>query len=453
MSPDVVIAGGGLAGIAAGVRAAEGGARVVLLETRARLGGRATSHVDQASGEPIDNCQHVAMGCCTNYVDLLARLGAADALDWTAEQHWIEAGGRVSRVAPGGLPPPGHFLSSFFGLRFLSTREKVAVARGALALGRLPESRWLGRTFGDVLRDLRQPRGTIRRFWEPIIVSACNLSVDRVAACLAVKVVREGFLAGPASARVGVPNRPLVDLYDRVAELLAASGGAVRTGAGVERLAPGRAVLRSGEEIACDRVICALPFERALDAVRTDDGGADPRLQGLAGMTHSPIVGVHLGFDRDVLPWPHAVLVERETDWLFSVHGNASRLHAVKSAAESWLGLAEAEILRRVETDVRACLPDATDARVVWGRAIKEKRATFAGTPGFEAARPHAEGAVVLAGDYVATGWPATMEGATRSGYGAAAIALGREPGDMLVADLGPEGLSRWMVRPMPEGR
>lgn len=423
--PEVIIAGAGLAGIACAVRLAERGVSVLLLETRKRLGGRAASFLDRRSGLEIDNCQHVALGCCTAYRDLLNRIGAGGALRWTSEQWWVEPGGRVSTLKPSGLPAPLHAGPSFAAARFLSFQEKASVARALAAIRFADRTRWRGRTFGEFLRAHKQPDRAIARFWEPVIVSACNLSVHRVAAEPALKVFQDGLLRSPEAGFVGVPRVPLTRLYEEVPRLLEGAGGEVRFGASVRAIDTRTVTLADGEMIEADRLVCALPVER-LCALSRGSCAGDPRVRALRDAEFSPILGVHLVFDRPVLATPHAVLLDTGTQWIFRKDDAGKVLHAVVSAADDWVPLTEQEIVRRVVEDIRLCYPGAKPARVVAARAVKEKRATFAATPAFERVRPEVAGGsgLVLAGDYVRTGWPATMEGATRAGEMAARAVL-----------------------------
>lgn len=436
----VIIAGGGIAGIAAALRLAEAGVAVTLLETRKKLGGRATSFVDVRSGAILDNCQHVVLGCCTNYLDLLARLGESDKITWTDAQWWIEPGGRTSVIRPGPLPAPGHFSFSMLSVRFLSWPEVSSLARAMLAVLRVDRTRWRDRTFAQFLAQQGQSERVIRRFWTPVIVSACNLEPHKVAASSALHVFQEGFLAHRDAASIGVSTVPLVQLYDRAEEVIRAAGGKIELGCSVERVETGAVITGGGgggERLTADRVICALPVERAIDALPE----SDPRLPLMRRFTHSPILGVHLVFDRPVLTTPHAVLVDCAVQWLFRKDEAGRSLHAVISGADEWMPLTEAQIGERVLADIRRCIPPARGATLLSVRAVKERRATFAPTPEVEASRPPAlapgpEDHVILAGDYTATGWPATMEGATRSGYAAAAAALGRPARELVVPDI-----------------
>jgi zeta-carotene desaturase len=344
-------------------------------------------------------------------------------------------------LKPGLLPAPAHFAEAFTLARFLSLSEKISIARGMLALrSAKPFQRLLepGRTFSHVLRDLRQPEGAVRKFWLPVIVSACNLHPDRADANLAAKVFREGFLRSARDTHIAVSSVPLVRLYDAAFDLLQSRGGTIMLGASVERLTPTSLTLSRAEgdtTLSADTVVCALPCERVPGVV--DPAFHDERFAAIARTEFSPILGVHLFFDRPVLTTPHAVLVDRPTQWLFRKDAAGARLHAVISAADDWMPLTEDQIASRVLEDLHACIPASRGAKLVSVRAVKEKRATFAATPEFQASRPstvRADGTgIVLAGDYVApTGdpdqipWPATMEGATRAGQAAARETLRR---------------------------
>lgn len=444
-----MVVGGGIAGMACAIRLAERGVVVTLLETRKKLGGRATSFQDVRSGRWLDNCQHVVLGCCTNYLDLLGRLGVREKIVWHREQYWIEEGGRTSVIRPGVLPAPGHFTGSFLGAAFLTLGEKLQIARACSAIMRVDRSGFEDSTLATFLRDHGQSERTIRRFWSPVVVSACNLDVDRVSAASALHVFQEGFLAAKSAADIGVPGVPLLDLYERAEAAIVRGCGRVVLGAGVRSIDEAGATTTEGERFTADAVVCAVPVERVNRVVDEAIRAGDLRFARLDEFTHSPILGVHLTFDRPVMPsFPHAVLVDRPTQWLFRKDDAGMYVHAVISAADEWVALDEEQIGQRVLADVRACLPamqGRDPPRLVSVRAVKEKLATFAPVPGVQRLRPKATGqsSIILAGDYTDTGWPATMEGATRSGYAAAAAVLGASEKDFLVSPLPVAPLAR----------
>jgi uncharacterized protein with NAD-binding domain and iron-sulfur cluster len=222
---------------------------------------------------------------------------------------------------------------------------------------------------------------------------------------------------------------PLVELYERAESIIAVAGGRDMLGQGVATIDERGATTTDGVRFDAERgrVICAVPVERVNRIIDADVRARDRRFDALDSFTHSPILGVHLRFSGPVMAYPHAVLVDRATQWLFRKDDEGRYLHAVISAADDWVGRSEDEVAQRVLADVRACFPAARGIELERVRAVKEKLATFAPGPGVDRMRPDATGpgsSLVLAGDYTRTGWPATMEGAARSGYAAAAALL-----------------------------
>ena len=431
--PTACVVGGGIAGVAAAVRLADAGWKVTLLESRKYLGGRATSHADPRTGEPLDNCQHVLLRCCTTMVDLLERLAVSGDVAWHDRLYFLDERGRrhVMRAAP--LPSPAHLAPSLLSCGFLSARAKLAVARAMVALMREPPPPD-DMTFAEWLCRHGQPQEAVSRFWSVVVVSALNETPDRASAAMAAKVFRDAFL-GPRNAyEVGVPRVPLVRLYQRVGEVLRRAGGEARVGTGVDSIdvEHGRVtgVQCADGMHAADAYVCALPPER-LDKVFAPAARAeDERLSAAGRLCFSPIVGIHLWFDRRVLDRPFAALVGSPLHWVFD-RGigpeGGQRLHGVTSAAREWADLPREEVVRRASAELHRYAPASAGARLVRAEVFKERRATFSPSPGAEALRPATTGAVrnlYLAGDYCRTGWPATMEGAARSGYLAADAAI-----------------------------
>ncbi|MBM3735688.1 MAG: FAD-dependent oxidoreductase [Acidobacteria bacterium] len=402
--PRVLVAGGGLAGLAAATALAQSGCDVELAEARPFLGGRASSYPHQ--DETIDNCQHVLLRCCVNLLDLYARLGVADKVRFYREFFFIEPGGRMSVMKAGVLPAPLHFTGSFARLRFLGLADKAAIARAMLAIRRGTAPRT---TMGEWLRGMRQTARAVSRFWGPVLVSAINEDLDRMAAEHGFQVFREGFLAGSGAHEMGVPAVPLSDLYAR------APGVRIHyrtTATGViEDSGRAAAVDCSGIPLAADAFVLAVPFERA--------GALVPGLR-FDGWEHSPITGVHLWFDRPVTSLPHAALLDRTIQWFFN-KSEGRYLQLVISASRSVLDTPRAEIIRMAVDELAEFLPVVRGVQVVKAHVVKEVRATFSAVPGL--VRPGCESRwpnVFLAGDWTNSGWPATMEGAVRSGYIAA---------------------------------
>lgn len=420
-SPDhVLVLGGGVAGIAASVRLAEHGTRVTLLESSRRLGGRASGFEDPVLGE-VDRGQHVTMGCCTHHLDLLQRLSVLDRWAFSSRQTWVASPKIRASIEPSRLPPPAHFAPAFAQARFLTLGERLELGlAGIRLLAATPRS---NETFEQLLRRTGSGTSLIRKLWVPVAVGACNLPPERLSARVAMHVIKTGFLTSRRASEIGVSELPLHRLYDRVPSILQDAGGEVRLGARVERFDTQGAVLRSGERIEAHRVICALPPRQTLKHVAAE--ARDSRFDAIERLHSSSIICVHLLFDRNVMDEPHLVLVDRFTHWIFSAD-DGSRIACVISAADDCLEDGEQTLIDRVMADVRELLPKTHSAELIRGRAIRERHATFAATPQAEQSRPSCDGesGVLLAGDYIDTGWPATMESAARSGYRCAEISL-----------------------------
>jgi len=413
--PKVAIAGGGLAGLAAAAALGGAGFAVDLFEARPFLGGRATSYpVPASSGEEaetIDNCQHILLRCCTNLLNFYDRLGVRDQIRFYREFYFIEPGGRISILRRGRLPAPFHFTGSFLRLHCLDRHDKIAIARAMMALRRERTRRkHLHRiSMLDWLLQKRQTPRAIDRFWRQVLVSAVNEDLDRMAAAHGFQVFWLGFLARADSYEMGVPAVPLAQLYAAEA-WQKLSNVRIHLRCPVERI--GREGLTvNGQLIASDYSICALPFER-LEAV----GLEAPHLE------HSPITGVHLWFDREITTLPHATLLDRTMQWMFNKNGGRY-LQLVVSASRDLTNLSRNDIVDLAIGDLRLFFPRVREAKLLKSHVVKEQRATFSAAPETESLRPPTATRfpnLFLAGDWTATGWPATMEGAVRSGYIAA---------------------------------
>ncbi len=461
----VAVIGGGVAGIAAAVRAAESGWRVILLESSGRLGGRAGSFDDVRSGLELDVGQHVVLGCCTNILELYDRLGVLDQLDWQNTLWFARGAGAFDALSiTPWIPAPLHALPSFARMRLLRLGEKWSISRALLAILRLgPKGRvaWQGRPFGEFLSQHRQSARAVECFWDPIVLSACNLSCARCEATHALKVVDEGLLAHPFAGALGVSRVPLSQLYGATESIITQAGGEVRFGTTAKALAFDGARITG---VVCDdgvipvqAVITALPPDRLARLCSDTLRAKDKRLANLERFLFSPILGVHLAFRRRVMTTPNLALPTRLTHWLFSHDaptndGCVQRVSAVVSSAEAWIGLSESAITERVLADLRWAIPECRNEDLLWSRPILERHATFAGVPGIESIRPRARteagdlrGGVenlFLGGEWTDTGWPSTMEGAARSGFAAATACTNSTSG--VAADLPPATLVRW---------
>ena len=447
MTKTVAVIGGGLAGLAAAVRLADAGYRPIVIESRKMLGGRATSVVDPRNNETIDNCQHVLLGCCTNLIDLYERLGVLDRVQWHRTLYWTRNHGEVSVMKAGWLPAPFHLSGSFMRMKLFDPRQRFHIARAMWRIIRMgPGGRhaWAGRTFAEFLESCAQPDAVVDQFWDVIVTSACNVDVHRVGAAYALQVFQQGFLEHRWSYTMGLATVPLVNLYDTAAAVLRDKGGSIMLGTSARSISfDGRrvtGVVTASGSVDAAAVVSAVPYDRLDKLVSATTRKADTRLRGLGRFEASPILGVHLWFDRPVMNLPHLVLVDSGVQWLFNKGTDTDgrqHIHAVISAADDWMALSEQQITEKVVADIHRGLPGSSGIEPSQVRCIKEKRATFAATPGADAFRPTAAPApahgpaienLYLAGDWCDTGWPATMEGAVRSGY-AAAAAICRKDG------------------------
>ncbi|MFN7936633.1 MAG: hydroxysqualene dehydroxylase HpnE [Bryobacteraceae bacterium] len=437
MSERVAIAGGGLAGLAAAAALGDAGYSVDLYESRPFLGGRATSYPLPAaeSGEIIDNCQHILLRCCVNLLDFYRRLGVSEAIQFHKQFYFIEPGGRVSTMQAGMFPAPLHFTGSFYHLQFLSLAEKVAVGKALLAIRseRLSRNDLDRITMLDWLREKRQPAQAIERFWRQILVSAVNEELDRMAAQHGFQVFWLGFLAASNTYEMGIPAIPLGSLY-------AADCWARLPNVRIHFRSPVEEILHSGDRIEGFRLptgivqanayLSALPFEKLQSLLPSL--GVDWSV-----FSHSPITGIHLWFDRKVTDLPHGTLLDRNLQWFFN-KGEGRYLMLVVSASRGMLDMGRNEVIESALQELKEFLPAVRDAKVVKAHVVKEARATFSALPGLEEKRPTARTVFqnfFLAGDWTRSGWPATMEGAVRSGY-LAAEAVTTAPGRFLLPDI-----------------
>ncbi|HUK23921.1 MAG TPA: hydroxysqualene dehydroxylase HpnE [Terriglobales bacterium] len=460
-APRVAIVGGGLAGLAAGCALAESGLRVSLFERRPYLGGRASSYEHPSTGEVVDNCQHVLLGCCTNLIEFYQRIGVAEKIRWYDHLTFLEPGGRASVISPCWLPAPLHTAPAFLQAACLSLSDKFAIGLAMAALASAePEDN--GESFLAWLRQHGQTEPAIERFWRTVLVSALNEEIDRVSVPYAAQVVRESFLKSAAAGRMGVPTVPLSELYNSAGEYIRSRGGEVRLRCGVEAFRAefaGTKLCFAEGEANFDFVVLAVPFD-GLPRLLPDTSAAEPLKQAISRFESSPITGIHLWFDRQITDLDHAVLLDRTIQWMFHkskllgrATGNGSHggsyVELVVSSSKSLVEKSRSEIIELAVRELGEFFPAAREAKLIKSTVIKEVHATYSPRPGVDAHRPKPETVwprVFLAGDWTATGWPATMEGAVRSGYVAAqcvARAGGVRNAAFLIPGLAPAGFMR----------
>ena len=432
---DVIVIGGGLAGLSTAAALGGAGHSVRIFESRPHLGGRATSY--EAGSETIDNCQHILLGCCLNLLDFYERLSVGDDIKFYREYILIEPGGRRSLLRSGFLPAPLHFTGSLLGLRFLNWSEKLAVIRGVLAIRREHSTRDdLDRiTMQQWLEEKRMPPRAIERFWRQVLVSAISEELDRMAAIHGFQVFRLGFLAREDAFDMGVPSVPLARLYREEAWKKIGNVD-IRLRSPVERVVMEdgkvRCVVAGGEEHHADYYVCAVPFERLAPM------GVDVDVE---GFEYSPITGIHLWFDRRVMDVPQATMFDRTIQWVFD-KGDGKYVQVVVSASRSLIEMPRADVIALAVRELAEFFPAVADAKLEKAHVVKEVRAVFSPLPGLESRRPMSRtpvGNLFLAGDWTRCGWPATMEAAVRSGYLAAEAVseAAGSPQTFLLPDIG----------------
>ena len=502
----MIVIGGGLAGLAAGVALADSGWHVRLFEQRPFLGGRATSYV-LPDGEHVDNCQHVTLGCCTNLDDFYRRVGAADKIKYFDSLLFLDPQGRRGEIKAGSLLAPFHFTGSFAAFAPLTLLDKLSIARAMLDIlrhaGNPPDLRenismleWLHRR--------GQTKCAINRFWRVVLVSALDEELDRTDAHFGVDVFWKAFLANSTGYRMGVPAVPLSNLYDGCKAEIERRGGEVNLRSTVRglKMEGGRlAGIRFDEnrEESGDAYVFAIPHSALSELLPESVKQSDPSLAHLEKIKVSPITGVHFWFDRPVTDEPFVTLLDTTTQWIFNksflyqnaeeplksvilneadpasssarhsfipseVEGPLATRHSTQylqlviSASYDLLQKSRQDIIDVCLAEVQHALPRARGAQLVKATVIKEAAATFSPEPGVDRWRPAQATQIpglFLAGDWTQTGWPATMEGAVRSGYLAAEALLRSNgtPRRLLQPDLVPDGfIQMWLGSPRTLG-
>ncbi|MFJ8228972.1 hydroxysqualene dehydroxylase HpnE [Streptomyces sp. NPDC094448] len=443
-----VVVGGGLAGVTAALRLAEAGIGVTLLEGRPRLGGLAFSF--RRGDLVVDNGQHVYLRCCTAYRWFLDRIGGTalapvqDRLDVPVLDAGRPAGSRLGRLRRTALPVPLHLAASLATYPHLSLAERASVGRAALALRGLdPADPALdGVDFATWLHRHGQSPRTVEALWDLVGVATLNARAADASLGLAAMVFRTGLLSEPGAADIGWARVPLGDLHDTLARTaLEAAGVRVVTGTRVKDVARdghGRWLVQTDTELlgtATDIVVLATA-QRETHALLPE--GALDAPDRLLDIGTAPILNVHVVYDRPVLRRPFFAALGSPVQWVFDrteasgLNDGGQYLALSQSAVQDEIDAPVAELRARYLPELERLLPPTRTAAVRDFFVTRERTATFAPAPGVGRLRPGARTrapGLYLAGAWTATGWPATMEGAVRSGLtaaGAALAALGR---------------------------
>jgi squalene-associated FAD-dependent desaturase len=459
MTGRVVVIGGGLAGITAALRCADAGRQVTLFESRPQLGG--LTHSFSRGELRVDNGQHVFLRCCTSYRTLLDRLGVADRVE-------LQPRLAIPVCSPGAsapvwlrrsvLPAPLHLAASLLQYRPLTILERLRFALAALALRRVDPTRPATdeQNFGSWLRQHRQSDRAIAALWELVGVATLNSRADDASLSLAATVFQEGLLTDAAAADIGWSRVPLRELHgDPAAARLRDAGAQVRTGVTVRGIEArdgggmagsaggggmagsaggGWTVFIDGDRVSADQVIMAVPPAAAEQLLPAGAVALRPGWSQRLGS--SPIINVHVVLDRQVLDEPFIAGVGTPVQWVFdrtshSGLGSGQYLAVSLSAADNYVDMPTAALHDQFLPELAALLPRMRDAQVRDFFVTRERHATFRPAPGTAALRPPVVTAIpglFLAGAWTATGWPATMEGAVRSGDAAAAALLHNAP-------------------------
>ena len=436
---DVIVIGAGCAGLSAASALAQRGARVLVLEARPRLGGRATAFQDRATGELVDNGQHVLFGCYRDTFRFLDRIGAGAnvRLQESLEVPFVMPGGEVTRFRCPDLPPPFHLLAGILDWKALPLRDRLGVLKLAPALSVDRAARADRETVRDWLIRHGQGPSIREKFWEPLAIAALNQAPDEAAAAPFARVLAEMFRGRARDAAIGIPVKPLDQTFAEPARtFVERAGGQVRVSAQariVTESARGggvHTVAVKGERIEVPAVVAAVPWYALGDLFASDSlpwSALATTIDAAAKTPALPIVTVNLWYDREVMDEPFVGLFESDVHWIFDKRqafgSSASHLSLVTSAARDLAPLGNDELVRRAAARVRDVLPQAVRARLLRAGVVRERRATFSVAPGSPPRPPVATGiaGLWLASDWNDTGLPGTIESAVRAGHEAAA--------------------------------
>jgi squalene-associated FAD-dependent desaturase len=438
---DVIVIGGGIAGLSAATELAGRGRRVLLLEARPHLGGRATAFVDPVTGERTDSGPHLLFGCYRETFRFLDRIGTLDGvhLQKTLRVALIDRAGRPSELRTPPAPPPWHLVAAVLEWDALGLAERLEVLRivAPLRLARREargEARVRAASPGEtvtawLVRHGQGPR--IRELlWEPLARATLNQDPAVAAAPPFVRLLAELFAGDPGDAAIGLATCPLETLYVEPARrFIEQHGGEVRTGAPARLALDGAAVTGArveGARLSARAVVAAVPWFALVELFDDVPPEVAPLLDAARRRRASPIVSVHLWFDRPVLDVPLLGLPGRPMPWVFDqrpILGDAaSRLALVASGAADLAGRSDDELVALAAGELLDALPEARAARLVRASVVREMRATFSLAPD-EPPRPPTVtplAGLFLAGDWIETGWPGTIESAVLSGHRAA---------------------------------
>jgi len=440
MPHDVLIIGGGFAGLTAGIALAESGKRVCLLEQKPYLGGRARSFRDPTTGSVVDNGQHLFMGCYHSTIRFLETIGTLDRIHFQSRLAvpFLDRGGRLTLLDCPDLPSPWHLLVGVLRSRSFSWKQKLEVLKlGRVLRGAGPGSATVGESVAAWLSRQGQSEGLQRNFWDLLCIAAMNEDPRRASAQLFERVLKLALFSSPADSRLGIARGGLSECYtDASAAFIESRDGLVQTGRNVKQLLIAEGVCRgvelaSGERIEGFPVISAVPWHQLAALIPKDLLRAEPFFAGALALRPGPIISINLWFDAPITDLEFAGLRGSTIQWLFDksriLGADDHCISLVLSGAHEHVGREKEQLLAVALRELGEMLPAVQEASLVHSLVIKERFATFSPSPEAEPLRPPARTPIrglFLAGDWTATGLPATIEGAVQSGYTAAGEVL-----------------------------
>jgi squalene-associated FAD-dependent desaturase len=445
-SPDVIVIGAGVAGLRAAAQLAARGARVLVLESKAVLGGRATAFNDPQTGERVDNGQHVMLGCYHETFAFLRQIGTENRVrvQPSLEVDFVDTAGERSRLSLPGLPPPINFIAGLLDWNALGWRDRFAALRlagpirtaqsGMREEGRGKTPTRIAASPGETVEEWLINNGQTARIremlWEPLALAALNQSVRVAAAPPFAAVLARMFGGGPRDASLALPTWPLDQVYAEPARrFIEERGGEVRIGCTARIHLNGGGLTyvdARGERVDAGSVVAAVPWYALVDLFAGDTAPVEALRRAAAQTAPSPIASVNLWLDRRILRTPFLGLPGRSMQWVFDkeqmLEAGTSHITLVSSGATDVMAMQNDELIALALRELRETVPEARAAKVVRASVVRERRATYSLAPG-QPKRPATVTDVkglVLAGDWIETGLPATIEGAAISGRRAA---------------------------------
>jgi squalene-associated FAD-dependent desaturase len=435
----VIIIGGGFSGLAAGICLSESGFRVLLLESRKHLGGRAYSFVDAKTGDTVDNGQHLFMGCYHQTIAFLKKIGCLDRLRFQDRPRvdFLDSENGFTCFDCPSLPPPMHALAGLFKMKGITFGDKLRAFKVGRAIQKNGRSGPRSLTVSDWLDRLSQSERIKQRFWYPMAIATLNESPVTASAQMLKVVLREAFGGGRQTTSIGIARVGLSELYtEGASDFITSRGGEVRASAHVDKIVVDDGLvtgvdMKDGSRIEAEYVISAVPPAALLQLLPGELGAKE--FSGLASLESSPIVSINLWFDRPVIDRQFVGLIGTRSQWIFnkdlilSPGKQSNQIAVIISAARDYVDWTKQDLVEMALIELRELLPASRSAQLLHSRVVKEREATLAHTVESDSLRPKARTVIpnlVLAGDWTATGLPATIESAVMSGNTAAEMVM-----------------------------